>query len=290
VEFHFYLPQIQLSHDEVVEQSRAAEAVGFEGVGFIDHMVPPLAPDQPMWEAMSIATWTLARTETLRVGHLVLCDGFRHPTVLARQATSLDHASGGRFELGIGWGSRPAELEIFGIASAEPRERVGRLAESLAVMRALWTGESVDFDGEYFQLSGAQQRPTPIRPIPITIGGVGRRTLQLVREYADWWNIAVHHLDRLEELRDRAESSARLSVMEMVAPIAREADRAATEDMVRKQFGSTIFHQNIVIGTTSELRDHYARLETLGVERAYIWFADFDPTSTLERFADVIRS
>ena len=75
-----------------------------------------------MWEAMTIATWLLARTQSLVVGHLVLCDALRHPAVLARQAATLDHASGGRYELGIGWGSVPDELDTFGVgAGAGPR-------------------------------------------------------------------------------------------------------------------------------------------------------------------------
>src|SRR4051812_23302895 len=103
--FHLYLPQMRMSHEAIVDRALGAEAVGFEGVAFMDHLVPPLAADQDMWEAMTIAGWVLARTTRLMVGHLVLCDAMRHPAVLARQVTSLDHASGGRFELGIGWGS-----------------------------------------------------------------------------------------------------------------------------------------------------------------------------------------
>ena len=113
--FHLFLPQMRMTHDAIVERARAAEASGFEGIAFMDHLAPPLALDQDMWEAMSIASWVLANTSALTVGHLVLCDALRHPAVLARQATSLDHASAGRFELGLGWGSVPAELETFGI-------------------------------------------------------------------------------------------------------------------------------------------------------------------------------
>src|SRR4051794_7911983 len=183
--FHLFLPQMRMSYDAIVERALAAESAGFEGVAFMDHLVPPLAPGHDMWEAMTIAGWVLAKTSTLKVGHLVLCDGMRHPAVLARQAVSLDHASGGRFELGIGWGSVPEELEVFGVGTTEPRQRVDRLGESLTIMRRLWTGEPMDFDGEFFTLKNAQQRPAPLGTIPIPIGGVGKRTRALVREHAD---------------------------------------------------------------------------------------------------------
>ena len=118
--------------------------------------------------------------------------------MLARQAVTLDHASGGRFDLGIGWGSVPEELATFGVGLSPPRERVARLGESLDVIRALWTGEPVSYEGRFFQLHEARQRPVPTGPIPIVVGGAGSRTLALVREHADWWNVPVHMLDRLD--------------------------------------------------------------------------------------------
>ena len=124
-EFFLYLPQMRMEVDAVVERASAAEASGFRGMAFMDHMAPPLAESQPMYEAMTLATWVAARTTDLVVSHLVLCDVFRHPAVLARQAVTLDRASGGRFELGIGWGSIGAELVAYGITDDGPADRVG---------------------------------------------------------------------------------------------------------------------------------------------------------------------
>jgi alkanesulfonate monooxygenase SsuD/methylene tetrahydromethanopterin reductase-like flavin-dependent oxidoreductase (luciferase family) len=238
-----------------------------------------------MWEAMEVAGWVLAKTSTLKAGHLVLCDSLRHPAVLARQATSLDHASGGRFELGIGWGSVPTELEIFGVGTTEAPARVARLAESLAILRGLWSGEVVDHEGEHFTLVGAQERPVPTAPIPILIGGVGRRTLGLVREHADWWNIPVHELHRLDELREQA-GDAKVSVQLMVALVPDEASRAEVTELAQRRFGSTGMGRNLVIGDVDEVAAHVDGLT--GVDRVYVWFADFAPVATLERFADVI--
>ena len=72
------------------------------------------------------------------------------PAVLAREAVTLDHASGGRFELGIGWGSVVDEMRAFGVGSLEPKERLSRLRESLEIMKALWAGETLDYEGEHF--------------------------------------------------------------------------------------------------------------------------------------------
>lgn len=105
LEFWLFLPQMRLTMDQLVARAQAAEAAGFAGIAGMDHLTPPLADDQPMFEAMITSAWLAGRTEDLAVGSLVLCDSFRHPAVLARQAVSIDHTSGGRFELGLGWGS-----------------------------------------------------------------------------------------------------------------------------------------------------------------------------------------
>jgi alkanesulfonate monooxygenase SsuD/methylene tetrahydromethanopterin reductase-like flavin-dependent oxidoreductase (luciferase family) len=287
--FHLFLPQMRMSIDTMVERTRAAEAAGFEGIALMDHLAPPLATEHDMWEAMTMAGWLLARTDSLVVGHLVLCDALRHPAVLARQAVTLDHASGGRFELGIGWGSVPEELATYGVGSTEARERVERLGESLEIVRALWTGEPVTHEGRFFELTEAQQRPTPLGKIPIVVGGVGPRTLDLVRRHADWWNVPIHALDKLDERRSRA-GDARVSVQNMVALLASEADRGPVTDLLARRFGRTVMATTAVVGTVDEVAEHYRSVAARGIERFYVWFADFAPPDTLRRFGEVIAA
>jgi alkanesulfonate monooxygenase SsuD/methylene tetrahydromethanopterin reductase-like flavin-dependent oxidoreductase (luciferase family) len=284
MEFNLFLPQMRLSFDQLVTRARAAETAGFVGMTGMDHVAPPLAQEQPMFEAIVTTTWLAAHTERVRLGSLVLCDSFRLPAVLARQAVSIDHASGGRFELGIGWGSVPDEFVTFGIGSTKPRERVARLRESLEVMRALWTGEVVDYDGEFHTLKGAQQVPVPLGPIPIVIGGAGPKTLALVRDFADWWNVDISKLHLLDELRPQVRGTP-VSIQEMVSFVPRGADRAEVEAQTKRRFGWA----RPVIGSASELLDHYGRRADQGVARVYTWFCDFATPETLAEFgADVI--
>jgi alkanesulfonate monooxygenase SsuD/methylene tetrahydromethanopterin reductase-like flavin-dependent oxidoreductase (luciferase family) len=283
VEFNLFLPQMRMSYPDLVARARTAEAGGFVGLTGMDHLAPPMAEDQPMYEAMVTTTWLAAHTETIRLGSLVLCDAFRLPAVLARQATSIDHASGGRFELGIGWGSVPDEFTTFGVGSTEPRERVARLRESLEVIRALWAGEVVDFAGEHHTLVQARQAPTPLGRIPIVIGGVGPKTLALVRDFADWWNVHIGNVDRIEELRPQI-GDARVSIQQMVAFVAEDADRDAVADAAHRRFG----YARPVVGTAAELIDHYRALEARGIERVYTWFCDFAPPATLTEFGETV--
>lgn len=283
MEFYLFLPQMRLGLDDLVARARTAEAAGFGGITGMDHLVPPLAESSPMYEAMITNTLLAARTETIRVGSLVLCDTFRHPAVLAREAVTLDHVSGGRFDLGIGWGSVATELGTFGVGSMEPRVRVGRLKETLEILRALWAGETIDYAGEYFTLKGATQSPAPLDRIPIVIGGAGRRTMELVAEHADWWNVHVGILDQLEPKRAQA-GSARVSLQIQVAYVHSEDRRQETVDTARRRFG-----KGPVAGSAGELVDYFSSLAERGVERTYVWFCDFAPEPTLGAFGrDVI--
>jgi alkanesulfonate monooxygenase SsuD/methylene tetrahydromethanopterin reductase-like flavin-dependent oxidoreductase (luciferase family) len=287
-QFHLYLPQMRMSFDTLVERARAAEASGFDGIAFMDHLAPPLAEKHDMWEAMTTAAWVLAHTVTLTVGHLVLCDAVRHPAVLARQAVSLDHASGGRFELGMGWGSIPKELDTYGVGALDAPARVERLGETLEILAGLWTGEPFSFAGKHFALDAAQQRPRPTRPIPLVVGGTGRRTMALVARHADWWNVPMHQVERLDERRALA-GEARVSVQQLVAYVTDGTKRASVEEAVERRFGSTGMGPRVVIGDAAEVGAHFDGLRERGVERFYVWFTDFAEPATLEAFGrDVI--
>ncbi len=282
LEFWLYLPQMRLTMDQMVARARAAEAAGFDGIANMDHMAPPLADSQPMFEAMITSAWLAGRTERLRVGSLVLCDSFRHPAVLAREAVSIDHASGGRFELGIGWGSVVDEMRTFGIGSPEAKARLGRLRESLEIITALWAGETLDYEGEHFTLRGAQQQPGPVGKIPIVIGGAGKGTMQLVAAHADWWNVHTHIVDRLDEMRPLS-GNARCSLQVQLALVPSPASRHEIEATARRRFGAIP-----VVGTAPELVDYFGALQERGVERVYAWFCDFAPPETLAAFGDTV--
>jgi alkanesulfonate monooxygenase SsuD/methylene tetrahydromethanopterin reductase-like flavin-dependent oxidoreductase (luciferase family) len=288
MQFILYLPQMRLSFDRLVAIARAAEAAGFTGMAGMDHMTPPNASAQPMYEALITNAWLAAHTERLVVSSLVLCDAFRHPAVLAKEAVALDHASGGRFELGIGWGSWTPDFTDFGVEPPEPRQRVARLRETLQVLKALGAGETVDFQGDYHRLAGATQAPAPLGRIPIVIGGAGPRTLALVREFADWSNLDIRHVgklagDGLKAFRDQI-GDARISVQQMVAYVHAGADRQAVIDAAQRRFGAS----QPVAGSGAELADHFGRLAERGVERIYAWFCDFAPPETLAAFGEQV--
>lgn len=282
IEFYLFLPQMRMSFAQLAERAQVAERAGFVGIAGMDHLAPPMAEDQPMYEATVTTTWLAANTAALRIGSLVLCDMFRHPAMLAKECVSIDHLSGGRFDLGIGWGSVPSEFEVFGAGSIEAKVRVERFAESLEIINALWAGETVDYQGTHFTLQGARQEPRPLGRIPIVIGGAGKKTLQLVAKYADWWNLHVGWLDRLEELRPQA-GNAKTSLQTYVSHVPSEDRREEIAATTRRRFGTTP-----VVGSSSELVDRFGALRDRGVERIYAWFCDFARPETLAAFGEEV--
>jgi alkanesulfonate monooxygenase SsuD/methylene tetrahydromethanopterin reductase-like flavin-dependent oxidoreductase (luciferase family) len=275
-EWYLFLPQVRLPVADIVERSRHAEASGFNGVAFIDHLEAPGRPDESIWEAMGIASWVAAKTEQLRIGHLVLCDAFRHPAVLAKQAVTLSEASDGRFELGLGSGSWPAEFARFDVGHEDPVARVEQLERNLDLITQYWGHGGT---------SDRSQSPLPGHPIPLILGGTGRRMMELVRRYADWWNIPVNHLDRLARLAP-ATGSARVSVQQMVGFVRRGSDHNAVREVSTRRFGH--LGSGLVCGDPDELIGHFVGLSNQGVERFYVWFADFAAPESLHEFGETV--
>jgi alkanesulfonate monooxygenase SsuD/methylene tetrahydromethanopterin reductase-like flavin-dependent oxidoreductase (luciferase family) len=284
-ELHFglFLPQIGLAWPELEARVRRAEELGFHSVWLMDHLAAPGAEERDCLEAWTAVTALAARTTRIRLGHLVLCDAFRHPALLAKMAATLDRVSGGRLELGLGWGSVPAELDAFGFGAEPPAVRAARLRETIEIVRLLWSGERVSYAGRFHRLTDAIARPTPLQtPLPIHVGGAGPKlTLPIVREHADWWNCVSTGVARLDELRPLA-GGARISVQH---PIALVDDEAARERAERRFAG----WGGLLAGTAEEVARGLAREARAGVELFVCAFADGGRAETLERFArDVV--
>ena len=277
VEWFLFLPQVRLSVADIAERARYAEDSGFDGIAFIDHLEAPGLPGESIWEAMGIATWVAAKTQRLRIGHLVLCDAFRHPAVLAKQAVTLSDASDGRFELGLGSGSWPAEFTRFDVGQQDPVARVEQLGRHLALIRQYWGDSGEDAD--------ATQLPKRTHPIPLVLGGSGPRMMELVRSYADWWNLQANHLDRLPKLASAA-GTARVSIQQMVGFVRSGSDPNKVRDVSTRRFGH--LGPGLVCGDADELIAHFNGLAAQRVERFYVWFADFAVPDSLAEFGESV--
>jgi probable F420-dependent oxidoreductase len=173
------------SRERLLDRAHRAEALGYSTLLLRDHVVAEPFGDQlaPLVALMAVA----AATRTLRVGTLVLNNDHRHPVVLAKEAATLDLLSGGRFELGIGAGWLRDEYERAGMPFDPPAVRVGRLQESLQVIKGLLAGPALTFKGEHYTVDGIAGFPAPVqRPHPpILVGAGSRRMLGIAGQEAD---------------------------------------------------------------------------------------------------------
>ena len=168
-----------------------AEELGFDAVAVWDHLYSSDLATYACLEAVSIHAALACATTRVRCGCLVYCAGYRHPSVLAKAVTTIDHLSGGRAEVGLGAGWARAEYEAFGFPFPSDGERLDQLAETAAAVRSLLRDEVSTVDGAHVRLAGARNEPRPVqRDLPIWIGGTGeRRTARIVAEHGDGWNL-----------------------------------------------------------------------------------------------------
>ncbi|MGW6331277.1 LLM class F420-dependent oxidoreductase [Nocardia rhamnosiphila] len=172
---------------------RAADDIEIYESGWtFDHFYPIFSDSTgPCLEGWTTLTALAQATQRLRLGTMVTGVHYRHPAVLANMAASLDIISGGRLELGIGAGWNEEESGAYGIPLGTITERMDRFEEACQVLIGLLSRETTDFDGEFYQLTGARNEPKgPQRPHPpICIGGNGeKRTLRITARYAQHWN------------------------------------------------------------------------------------------------------
>lgn len=161
------------------DRARRAEALGYSTLYVPDHFT-----DQ--WGPLVALTVAAEATTTLNVGALVFDNDYRHPVVLAKEVATLDLVSGGRVEFGLGAGWMKTDYDESGIPYDEPRVRIDRLEEAIAVYRQLWDGEAT-FAGEHYDVNAAKGLPAPARPggPKLVIGGGGKRVLSLAARHAD---------------------------------------------------------------------------------------------------------
>lgn len=160
--------------------ARRIEDLGYSSLLLPDRLQVPLGIETALAVAAAVTTH-------LRVGSHVFCNDLRHPALVAREAATLDVLSGGRVELGLGAGVGPSNYQQLGVPFAAPGVRVGRVEEAVQIIKRLFTGETVDFAGQYYTIAGLPGLPRPVQQphVPIFIGSGGKRMLTFAAREAD---------------------------------------------------------------------------------------------------------
>jgi alkanesulfonate monooxygenase SsuD/methylene tetrahydromethanopterin reductase-like flavin-dependent oxidoreductase (luciferase family) len=173
-----------------------------DALAFYRRMVAALSPEfttlwvsdhlqsgaEPTLESWTRLTYLAALFPHLKVGHLVLGQGYRNPALLAKMAATLQHLTGGRFILGMGAGWHEEEYRAYGYGYPSRGARVAQLAEALQIIRLLWTESPATFHGEHYSIENAYCEPRPDPMPPILVGSPGARVIRVAARLADGWS------------------------------------------------------------------------------------------------------
>ena len=175
---------------ELAEEWQMIEALGFDTAWVVDHFMAENDERKPYYEAWTLITALGMLTERLRFGILVSGNTYRNPSLLAKQAVTVDHASNGRVELGIGAGWMEREHAAYGFDLPPVRQRLEMLEEALQVIGSLMINERTTFHGKHYRLENAPFEPKPLQQprIPIIVGAFRPKMIALAARYADSWN------------------------------------------------------------------------------------------------------
>jgi alkanesulfonate monooxygenase SsuD/methylene tetrahydromethanopterin reductase-like flavin-dependent oxidoreductase (luciferase family) len=221
VSFGIKTSPMHTTYQELLRMWQQADEVAeLEHAWLWDHLLPLSGPKNgPVFEGWTMLTALAAQTRRIRLGLLVTNNQIRQPAVLGKIASNLDVISGGRLILGLGAGgtlpagtprtpdSHPGmeEYLAYGIPVTTPAAGLEKLAETITIVRRMFTEESFDFAGRHFVLASTRNEPKPVQPggPPVLVGGTGTRMLRLVAEHADIWNVPGPPHGSLEFLADR---------------------------------------------------------------------------------------
>lgn len=280
---------------------RAVDRLGYDGASLYDLLS---IPTLECWTTLSALA---AETERIRLIPMVLANLYRHPATLAKMAATLDVISGGRLALGIGAGGGEGDHKAYGLPYPSTSERVRMLGEAVQVIRLLWSGERVSFEGEYYRLENALCDPAPVQKPnpPILIGGHGERhLLRAAAEQADITNmradmsIAEHAakrrvLDAHCRAVEREPSGVALSHNAHVfigkdeAAVERLlASHASRHGMSPERFSASL--GNAIVGTPPQCVKQLRRYTDYGIAWFFLLFPEPVSVDALELFASEV--
>ena len=261
------------------ERVLEVERLGYDGVYVWDHLVHRTQRrDDPLFDGLTALAAAAEFTTTIRLGTMVAAPIFRHPVVLANQAMTIDQASGGRFELGIGAGGAVLDHEVLDIPTFETAEQYERFEDTVTIVDAVLRGTS-DVDGTHYRTRGMAVAPGPVqqpRP-PLTLAAHGKRTLRLTARYADVWNsITTREVPAEQALADVAEKN------QLLDRFAEEAGRDPSSIRRSVLIGSDDWP---VLRSPGEFREAVLRYREAGVDDVILLHPDH-PAEKLVRHGE----
>jgi alkanesulfonate monooxygenase SsuD/methylene tetrahydromethanopterin reductase-like flavin-dependent oxidoreductase (luciferase family) len=304
VKFGLRIPEFAVdgsSAPALIEQDGRALEAGrgrFASAWMSDHFLPWDAfgggntiPNLESWTSM---TYLAAQHPSYTFGQIVLSQSYRPPALLAKMAATLQTLSGGRFVLGLGAGWKEDEYRAYGYAFPPAAVRIQQLAEAAQILKLMWTEPAATFHGQHYHIDNAVCEPRPATPIPLLIGGSGRKlTLRVVARYADWWNgggAPEQYAEVLAALRGHCRDVGRDYDSIVKTWVGDCVAVAPTSAAAQQMAAASPFYNrdSAIVGTPAEVVTQLRRLTDLGVEHFILRFADFPRTEGITLFGEEV--
>jgi F420-dependent oxidoreductase-like protein len=279
--------QEDVTWDDWVALAQVCERLRFEALLRSDHYLSVMDGDgRGSLDAWGTLCGLAAITSTLRLGTLVSPATFRHPSVLAKNAVTADHISGGRVELGVGTGWLEAEHRAYGFRFPPMGERMSRLEEELEIVTGSFARGPFSFSGEHYEVVELDALPKPVQnPLPLLMGGAARkRGAALAARFASEYNV-VHaspddaaavgaRLDGACEHAGRDPSTLRHSLMHQFVVGRDEGELRARAERLAEVTGSPAdvgeLRRTALAGTPDEVVARLREYEAVGIERVML--------------------
>ena len=250
--------------------------------------------DTPYLECLTTLAYFAAAYPTLTVGASVLCQSYRNPGLLAKMVANLQLLTGGRCIFGIGAGWMEQEYNAYNYDFPSAAVRLAQLEEAIQVAKHLWTQAPASYAGTYYRIEHAYAEPRPDPIPPLLIGGGGeKRTLRLVAQYADLWNIpggsAANYAHKLDVLRQHCQAVGR-DYDEIVKTWSAEAIAVAETEAEAQRIAaaSPYTNRDAIIGTPAQVAEQLQAFVDLGVAYLIVRLVDFPNTAGIELFVQEV--
>jgi len=269
-------PQLGYTYDDIVTLAKAAEDSGFYRFTVSDHFFgPPEGHEVSSYDAWTILALLVPQTQSIRLGTVVTSQSYRNPAHLAKIVASLDNASDGRIDLGIGAGWKESEYKAYGYPFPSAKERVTQLMEAIQIINLLWTEERPSFNGSFYRIKETMFLPKPVQKprVPIWVGSTKLKAPMMeetVARYADGMDVAF-------------EGTTLKTLLEKKERVKRMCEKAG------RNFEKLKWSVSKTVGVIGKDTDDFEERMKEIIEQEWIWTAR-EPESVKQKYLETLNS
>lgn len=285
------------TYDYAKEVALRAEKAGLHSLWIPDHLLNPIKGEHsPSLEAWTLAAGIAEATDEIVISHTTLCEAFRYPAVLAKQAATMCDLSCNRFWLSLGAGWYKREYSAYGLVWHEHDERVKRAREAIKLINRLWTEDRVDFSGKFYAVKNGIVEPKPEPIPPIWYGGNSEASRELVASEADGWLMGrapIQEVERNITDMDKRLQKQERGKIEFAVPaltFVRDSDKQAKAHVKSYISGSDDAMYRAIkaglVGSPNTMANKIKKLDEVGIDHLLLHFTPTIPE--FERFVDSV--